>query len=84
MSYSKGSLDGGEWLPDCACGGWRGSAGMCLANRAVPYTPAWIRLCVAMDISCPGALSPFEAVPRPGTARVRLLVLARPAARARW
>jgi hypothetical protein len=69
MIYSKGSLDGGEWLPDCACGGLRGSAGMCLANRTVPYPPAWIMLCVAMGISCPVEpflpLRRFHALKRP-------------------
>jgi len=84
MIYSQGSLDGGEWLPDCACGRWRGSAGIFLANRAMPYTQAWIMLCVAMDISCPVALSPSEAVPRSNTACVRLLAWPAPPPRGRW
>jgi hypothetical protein len=66
MIYSQGSLDGGEWSPDCTGGGGRGAAGLWLSNRAVPYPRPEIMLCVAMDIACPVALSPSEAVPRAG------------------
>ena len=41
MTYSKGSLDGGEWSPDCACGGLRGSGGDIFGQLCCAIPPAW-------------------------------------------